>query len=375
MTDVPRTEDLDDLYENAPCGYLSLRPDGTIAKSNATLSVWIGYTQKQLSGRHFLDLLGVGSRVFYETHFAPLLRMQGFFNEVALDIVTASGAGFPVLANALVRRDSEGGVAFIRITLFNAAERRQYERGLLAAKDAAQATLKEEREVSRLREEFIAVLGHDLRNPLASILAAAQMLLRRAQTEEDKTYLQLLVGAAHRMASLIDNVLDFARGRLGSGIGLHLEPDVQLAAMLLRVVEELRIGTDRAIDADISLGQAVLCDPIRLGQLTSNLLGNAITHGAPDKPIRLRAHIRDGVLEISVANTGKPIPAEALERLFQPFFRADLGPSQRGLGLGLYISSEIAKAHGGTLTVQSTEQQTEFTFRMPLAAAGSVSPG
>jgi sigma-B regulation protein RsbU (phosphoserine phosphatase) len=367
MTDFEPIEDLEDLYENAPCGYLSLRPDGTIAKSNATLSAWLGFTPEQLAGRRFLDLLNIAGRIFYETHFAPLLRMQGFFNEVALDLVTASGARFPVLANALVRRGSKGELLFIRVTLFNAAERRQYERGLVAAKDAAQWTLNEEREVSKLREQFIAVLGHDLRNPLASILGGAEILLRRAQPEETKKYLELIVGSAHRMSSIIDNVLDFARGRLGAGIGLELESDVQLEEMLEQVVEELRAGTDRAIVAEIALVHAVQCDPVRLGQLTSNLLGNALTHGATDKPVKLRAVTQDGVLEISVTNSGKPIPAAALGRLFQPFFRGEVRRSQQGLGLGLYISSEIAKAHGGVLEVVSSELETRFTFRMALA--------
>ncbi|HTF42730.1 MAG TPA: PAS domain-containing sensor histidine kinase [Terriglobales bacterium] len=372
MTDIEPVEDLEDLYENAPCGYLSLRPDGKIAKSNATLSAWIGFTQEQLAGKRFLDLLNIAGRIFYETHFAPLLRMQGFFNEVALDLVTASGARFAVLANALVRRDPEGRLLFIRVTLFNAAERRQYERALVAAKDAAQRTLNEEREMSQLREQFIAVLGHDLRNPLTSILGVAEMLLRKPQTEQSKTYLELLVGSAHRMSSLIDNVLDFARGRLGSGIGLNLESDVHLAGMLVQVVEELRAGTDREIDADISIIHPVQCDPVRLGQLTSNLLGNALTHGAADTPVRLHALTHDGLLEITVANSGKPIPAAALDQLFQPFFRGEVRRSQQGLGLGLYISSEIAKAHGGTLTVQSSERETSFTFRMPVVRSTAV---
>ena len=374
MTDIEPVEDLEDLYENAPCGYLSLRPDGTIAKSNATLSAWIGFTQEQLAGKRFLDLLNIAGRIFYETHFAPLLRMQGFFNEVALDLVTASGARFAVLANALVRRDPEGRLLFIRVTLFNAAERRQYERGLVAAKDSAQQTLNEEREMSRLREQFIAVLGHDLRNPLTSILGVAEMLLRKPQTEQTKTYLELLVGSAHRMSSLIDNVLDFARGRLGSGIGLNMETDVHLAEMLVQVVEELRAGTDREIDAEISIVQAVQCDPVRLGQLTSNLLGNALTHGAADTPVRLRALTHDGLLEITVTNSGKPIPTAALEQLFQPFFRGEVRRSQQGLGLGLYISSEIAKAHGGVLTVQSSELETRFTFRMPVEGPDGLAP-
>ena len=112
---------------------------------------------------------------------------------------------------------------------------------------------------SKLREQFIAVLGHDLRNPLASILGVAEILLRRSQPEETRKYLGLLVGSAHRMSSLIENVLDFARGRLGAGIRLELESDVQLAETLLQVVEELRAGTDRAIKTEITLVDAVEC--------------------------------------------------------------------------------------------------------------------
>ncbi|MDR6635907.1 PAS domain S-box-containing protein [Phyllobacterium sp. 1468] len=93
-------EDLENLYENAPCGYLSLRPDGRIVKSNATLSSWTGFSQPELIGKKLHELLTIAGRMFYETHFSPLLRMQGFFNEVALDFVTKDGKKLPVLANA-----------------------------------------------------------------------------------------------------------------------------------------------------------------------------------------------------------------------------------------------------------------------------------
>jgi len=193
------------------------------------------------------------------------------------------------------------------------------------------------------------------------------MLLRKPQTEQARTYLELLVGSARRMSSLIDNLLDLARGRLGEGIGLNLQVEAPRGDMLRQVVEELRAGTHREIEAEISIAHAVQCDPVRLGQLTSNLLGNALTHGAEDRPVRLRAVTQDGSLEISVANEGTPIPPEAMEKLFQPFFRGKVRHSQQGLGLGLYISSEIARAHRGTLTVQSSPLETIFTFRMPLA--------
>ena len=166
-----QVEDLNDLYENAPCGYLSLNPQGLIVKSNATLSSWLGFPTDQLVGKRLRDLLNVAGSIFYETHFAPLLRMQGFFNEVALDLVTADGGLLPVLANAVEKRDAVGALVFTRVTLFQATKRRRYERELVDAQEA-------ERKLGKLRDQFIAVLGHDLRNPVAALNAGVQMLLK-----------------------------------------------------------------------------------------------------------------------------------------------------------------------------------------------------
>ncbi|TBD36547.1 PAS domain-containing sensor histidine kinase [Rhizobium ruizarguesonis] len=370
---VMPAEDLEDLYENAPCGYLSLQPDGRIVKVNRTLSTWIGIPAEQLLGKRLRDLLNTSGRIFYETHFAPLLRMQGFFNEVALDLVTADGRTLPVLANAMERRAEDGAMLFTRVTMFQAAERRRYERELLearAAADAAGAIVKSqldlEQQTAELREQFIAVLGHDLRNPLASIAAAARMLRKEEQTDRSINVLDLMQGSVVRMSGLIDNVLDFARGRLGGGITLerraeHLEP------ILRQVIGELRsCHLDRGIEVSIEFAGPINCDSGRIGQLVSNLLGNALTHGKSDEPVRLSAATVDGRLELWIANSGPPISCDAMTRLFQPYFRGEIGTSQRGLGLGLHIASEIARAHGGTITVSSDDTETRFTFVMPL---------
>ncbi|MDV4152969.1 MULTISPECIES: PAS domain-containing sensor histidine kinase [Rhizobium] len=366
-------EDLEDLYENAPCGYLSLQPDGRIVKVNRTLQTWIGIPAEQLLGKRLHDLLNTSGRIFYETHFAPLLRMQGFFNEVALDLVTADGRKLPVLANAMERRSEDGALLFTRVTMFQAAERRRYERELVearAAADAAGATIKSqldfEQQTAELREQFIAILGHDLRNPLASIAAAGRMLRKEEQTDRSTKVLDLMQGSVVRMSGLIDNVLDFARARLGGGIVLDRRAEV-LEPILRQVIEELRYShLDRAIEVSIELDGPINCDSSRIGQLVSNLLGNALTHGTPDEPVRLSAATVDGRLELWIANGGAPISSDAMTRLFQPFFKGEAGTSQRGLGLGLYIASEIARAHGGTIMVSSDDQETCFTFVMPL---------
>jgi signal transduction histidine kinase len=231
---------------------------------------------------------------------------------------------------------------------------------------ASEARLLSERETSELREQFIAVLGHDLRNPLASIAAGTRMLAKAKSKQATGEILGLMQNSAARMSALIDNVLDFARGRLGSGIALKRSPQ-SLQPVLDHVIAELRAGSpERNIEKMFDLTQPVECDGVRVAQLFSNLLGNAVTHGTAERPIHVRATTRDGEFELSVANSGQPIPPDAMDRLFQPFYRLAEQGSQQGLGLGLYIASEIARAHGGRIDVTSSPEETRFTFRMPL---------
>jgi signal transduction histidine kinase len=233
---------------------------------------------------------------------------------------------------------------------------------------ASEANLLNERQTSELREQFIAVLGHDLRNPLASIDAGAKMLLKEPLSPKGMTVVGLIQSSARRMAELIDNVLDFAHGRLGGGLTLERDAHVPLAEVLEQVVDELRTAwPERLIETRLEVTRTVSCDAARVAQLLSNLVANALTHGATEEPILVRASTQDGSFELSVANQGEPIPPPTLKRLFQPFFRVAARPSQQGLGLGLYIASEIARAHGGSLDVTSDQQETRFTFRMPLA--------
>jgi sigma-B regulation protein RsbU (phosphoserine phosphatase) len=367
LTDPPESGDLEDLFDNAPCGFLSMTPDGRITRVNLTFARWVGFPTETLIGKRLRDLLTVPGRIFYETNFAPLLSLRGGFEEVALDVVTASGAKLAVLVNASERRDEHGAAVAVRVAVFRATERRGYERDLQGREATAVRNLADEQSTSELREQFIAVLGHDLRNPLASIMAAARLLKRDAPSEKALGVLRLMETSVDRMAGLIDNVMDFARGRLGSGISLNRQV-APLEPVLRQVVDELEVDEPgRVFTCEFSLLEPVSFDESRMAQLVSNLLGNALTHGDPKQPVRLRAITNDGRLELSVANAGEPIPDAAMARLFQPFFRGEVRSSQQGLGLGLHIASEIAKAHGGTLRVDSDPAETRFTLDMPLS--------
>ena len=373
MSEPTPTEDFADLYETAPCGYLSLSPQGLIVNINRTLADWLGRDRDALIGKPIHDILGFGGRIAFETHLAPLLRMQGHVHEIALDLLTAGGDKIPTIANAAERRDDTGRHLFTRLTLFKAVDRRTYERSLVEAKLKAEAESKAEHEAALLREQFIAVLGHDLRNPLSAVAAGAAMLERREGLgEQGRAILAEMTASVERAAALIDDVLDFARGQLGGGITVERNADAPLEPVLRQVVAEIRaIAAEHRIESRLEIDEPVYCDRRRLAQLASNLLSNAITHGALDQPVRFEARTVGDQFELSVANGGTPIPEEVRKDLFRPFFRGATRPSRNGLGLGLFIAHEIARAHGGRLDVSSTEEETRFTFSMPRGGASA----
>ncbi|RQO55824.1 histidine kinase [Variovorax sp. KBW07] len=235
--------------------------------------------------------------------------------------------------------------------------------------ERTETALQSERATAELREQFIAVLGHDLRNPLSSVGAAAELLIRR-QAEPDLVRLGArLKSSTRRMSALIDDVLDFARVRLGSGMDLTMREADFLSSGLKDVIDEVR-AANPALDIrdNLAVNGVVRCDPGRIQQVLSNLLGNAVAHGAPDAPIVVQARIEDDQLVLSVTNGGTPIPPDDLPKIFQPYWRPEHSKPGGGLGLGLYICSEIVAAHSGTLEVTSSEAEgTRFVATLPVA--------
>jgi signal transduction histidine kinase len=226
--------------------------------------------------------------------------------------------------------------------------------------------LADERATAELREQFIAVLGHDLRNPLSSILMSAGFLLALPQEPRQQTVLERIQGSGERMSRMIDDIMDFARGRLGGGMTLTVEP-VEVDALVAQVVDEIASGRpDRAVRfAPAGAGTASL-DRSRVAQMLSNLVSNAVEHGAPGEPVEVSATCGGDRVVLAVANRGEPIPPEVVPRLFEPYVRPERKGPRPGLGLGLYIANEIARAHGGTIRAESSlEAGTVFTVELP----------
>ena len=225
----------------------------------------------------------------------------------------------------------------------------------------------QERETTDLRERIIATLGHDLRTPLFVISAGAEMLLRKLPDPANQQRVRQILTSARRATRIVDDVLDFARGALGRGIAVDIQPCPDLAETLRRALSKVQSARpDRALRVTIGDLQDIPCDHQRVAQLLTNLVTNAIAHGDPDGEVDISAQIKNGQFELSVNSQGQ-IPEQALPGLFCPYSRMASGTPQTGLGLGLYIASQIAASHGGKLDVVSTAQQgTTFTFSLPI---------
>lgn len=230
-----------------------------------------------------------------------------------------------------------------------------------------ETALQHERGNAELRERFIAVLGHDLRNPLGAIVAAATVLARGAADATSSKMIASIRRSSARIGELVDNLLDLARGRLGGGMRATRTSTGELRERLDQIVYELQLASPQhEIVSEIALEHPVTCESRRIEQLLSNLISNAIKHGEKNGVVRVVARTDSKEFVLSVANSGQPIPESRLAALFEPFQR-DEEAEAAGLGLGLYICSEIARAHHGTLSVTSDESETRFTFRMPVA--------
>jgi sigma-B regulation protein RsbU (phosphoserine phosphatase) len=379
-------ESFEEFLARSHAGFVYAGPDGRIVFANARVAGWLKRPPAEIMGTQLSDHLPIVRKVYYETHLAPLLKMQGHFDEVAMDLACSDGTQIPIFLSGAERHDESGIVRFICFSLFPAIDRRKYERSLVAARTLAasdstrlreqmaaqtrermkmDADLSSAQQATALREQFIAVLGHDLRNPLAAINGAMRLITKTPLNERAAGIVAMVSQSTDRMAELIDNVMDFARGRLGGGLGIARKM-TDLAPVLAHVVRELEIGwPKRTIAAEFALPRSVYCDGKRIGQLLSNLLANALVHGAAEGPVQVSAALTDGQLVLAVANAGDPIPPDAMARLFQPFTREGDSPSQQGLGLGLYISAEIARAHDGELSVASSPEETRFILRIP----------
>lgn len=369
----------DALYDAAPCGLLLAAADGRLLRVNATLCQWLGYAPGEVVGKlAFHELLSMGGRIFYQTHLQPLLRMQGSVAEVKLELRTKQGGALPIMLNAAERQVD--GQLLLHAAVFLAEERHKYERELLLqrqrAEDLSAQHARDEQELKAARaqaedralfaEQLVGMVSHDIRNPLSVIHMSAVLLDRGVGPDQQKAAVARVTRAAQRVQHLIGDLLDFTQARLGRGLATR-PTRCDLHQAVAEGVAELAIAfPERTLRVERSGDHACVADADRVMQALGNLVANAATHGDPSQPITVRTESDGTRFRVSVHNHGQPIPQEVLPALFQPMVRGAGSGASKGVGLGLYIVREIARAHGGRVDVRSGEAEgTTFSLELP----------
>lgn len=241
-SDETWSTDPQELFDGAPCGLVVTKEDGTILRANMAFSTWIGYSQEALIGMRFQELLTMGGRIFHQTHWAPLMKMQGSVAEVKLDLKCSDKRVVTALLNGVRRNHADG--AYYELALFGTVDREKYERELIKARRVTEDLLREktlaetalmqaqaelnlayeklERRAS-FAEQMVAIVSHDLKNPLTAIKMAAGMLGRKEQPPKDALMLGHITHSTDRAQRMIADLLDLALARVGRGIAISPE--------------------------------------------------------------------------------------------------------------------------------------------------------
>ena len=357
---------MDELLNAAPCGFLSFSDDGTILLVNRRLVDVLETTKEELEGQHIETIFSVGARVFYHTHFFPLLKMQGTAEEIYFSLRSKRGAEVPVLVNAA--RHERDGRTVNDCVFMRMRQRHRYEEELLRARKQADIA-------GAAKAKFLSMMSHDLRTPLQAISGYADLVLLdlRPGQEELREYLDAVKSAGREMLRLINDILGFAQLESGN---VEVRPTVLRVneafaraeiLMRLRFEESGLVYARRDCPEDI----CVTADPDRLQQILLNLLTNAAKFTPAGGNIWMSCEQAEGTVRIQVADTGVGIPSDQIARIFEPFAQVDAAAAfaqQQGVGLGLAISRELARAMGGELSVVS-EPGKGSTFTVTLAAS------
>lgn len=363
-------ESVEELYDNAPCGYFSTLPDGTFIKINNTFQTWLEYDAKQLLFvKKIQDLLPIGDAIYYETHYYPLLQMQGFINEINFSLRASSGKLLPVLLNTTLVRDLQGRPALYRTTVFNITDRKKYELELLKAKKKAE-------DAARVKAEFLSTVSHEIRTPINAIVGIVHLMRNTTLSPQQAEYLSVLELSTENLLKLINNILDFNKIEAGK-VSLDEESVAirDLVASILHGFEARAEANGLTIkyEIDEQIPEHLFVDPLKLVQVLNNLISNALKfteHGHVAVKITQKKQVRDRVsIGFEVADTGIGIAPDKQKIIFEDFAQANsyINRTYGGTGLGLAISQRLLALYNSELKVESEQGKgSRFYFNLEL---------
>ena len=473
--------DLETLYEEAPCGYLSFTSSGEIVKINRTLLGWTGHEglNQQLK-MHFSELITRGGKLYYEMFYFPLLQLQSKVNEISFDFVRKDGSRFPALVNSSVIRNEEGIIVVINATVHDISDRKRYESELLEAKKSAELERSKfeflseftpemiwtadasgkvnyinkrfsgffsldssdnpsDKIVSKIHAEdrvgilrkwkhsvdkrmpfqvqcriedtggqykwfvvhavaiegstdlstswigacndidrhvlavqdldgFISIAGHELKTPITSIKASVQLLNKLIESGKNERVPMLVsqIGrGVEKMNTLVDDLLN--AGSIREGQIQLKQADFNIRTLLDDACSHIVSAGQHAIEIACPADLSAHGDAHRIEQVVTNFVNNAVKYAPTSKTVFISANRTIDNVRISVTDGGEGIEADKLPHLFERYYRVNRGAGRySGLGLGLYICSEIVKRHQGQIGVESSVGEgSTFWFTVP----------
>ncbi|KFE63576.1 PAS domain-containing hybrid sensor histidine kinase/response regulator [Hyalangium minutum] len=373
-------ESAEELYEQAPCGYFSTLPNGMLIRVNQTFLEWTGYERDELlEGRRFQDLLTVGGKIFHETHYAPLLQLQGRVREINFELLCKHGGSLPVLINTVQKKDATGRVVLHRTTAFSITERKNYERELLLARKRAEQA----EQVARARTDFLSIISHEIRTPMNAIVGISGLLRQTHLSPEQEKYVGILQTSSENLLDLLDNILDISKLEGGKRVLEERRFNVRqllhgIFYGLTAKAEEKKLAVHVVVDEGVP--GWLLGEPVKLSQVLTHLLANAIKF-TDRGTVTLAAHVRESspesvCIDFRVTDTGigipKPLQATVFEELSQP---SDEAPQRYGSGLSLAICQKLLGLYGRTLRLESVPGEgSSFFFDLTLKVAADSEP-
>ena len=367
------------LFDHAACALLLTAADGLILRANGTACTWLGYEEEELVGKiRIRELLPVGARLFFNTHCQPILQVQGSVAEIQVDLRNRRQERLPMLINIV--RQQDGDRIVDHWALFKASDRRAYERELLLARKAAEAAEAELKNLNaqlsatdRRKDEFLATLSHELRNPLAPMRSALDVFKLRFGQAADDRLLQVFDRQLRHLTRLVDDLMEVSRITQGR-MQLRRAP-VELSALVRSAAHDLA-ETMKAARHTLCLSVeevpvVVDGDATRLAQVVVNLLTNAAKYTPDGGRIELHLRCLPGLAEIRVCDNGIGIPPAALATVFDMFSQLEpaLERAKGGLGIGLALVRGIVELHGGGIRAESAGEGRGSTFIVTLPLA------
>lgn len=358
------------FVDKAPCGYLITDPNGVLLGINDTLLDWLGYEQDDLFGQSSIqDLLNRGGGIYFDTHLAPLLGIQGEVREINLTFVRRDGSRLPVLISATHHVARDGQTRFNSIVVTNFTDRKKYEKELLEARKRAESS-------DHAKTSFLSTISHEVLTPLNAIIGTADLLGVTELDSNQKRLQSILVESSNHLLSLFKNILVVAKSGLGE-LKVSHQP-FATRRLLDSIVDSFRYGgqddhTTYTVEVDDRIPPGLVGDPTLFNQVLTNLIGNAAKFARGGKVCIkldwLEKTSEGHRVRFSIADNGIGIQPEHLEKLFQPFSQATQHIHQQygGSGLGLSICQRILDYFDSAVQVESTPGKgSRFWFEVVL---------